>query len=237
MGKCSILATLLLSLSLIGSSAMAVPKLQTYITGSDYYYNYSGDEDSWVTTSGNFDLKVVGYWDPMVPTTTSGLDSEMLAFRPDYDYMEVYVVVNVPTGQSGTVWINGVEINTFYNYGDAGLASAAPSWYNKTMLPSIHNFNFYRVGEMDNLRANAWHYDEGIIHEQGWGDEALLDVVVRGFEFANFDAIGIDSYGKRYVSPNSHDASYFATPEPGTLSLLGLGLLGIAPLLRRKKNS
>ena len=237
MKKVASFAGVLLVVALFAGSAVAVPKLQTYIMGSDYYYNYAPeDEDSWITTSDNFDLKVVGYWHTLDETAID-LDQSLLKAPPAYDYMDVFVVVNVPTGQAGTIWINGVEINTFFNYGDPGLDAAAPSWYLKTMLPSIKNFNFYDVGRVNNTLANAWHYEEGWIHEPGWGDEMILDVVVSGFAYVNFDAIGIDANGKRYVSPNSHDSSRFAVPEPGTLSLLGLGLLGITPLLRKKKKA
>ncbi|MBN2184720.1 MAG: choice-of-anchor N protein [Candidatus Krumholzibacteriota bacterium] len=235
MKKILLLTVAVLAGSLIADSASAVPRLQTYITGSDYYANYAlEDEDSWISTSANFELKVVGYWETL-PEVTPSID--LVTSPPAYDYMDVFVVINTPTGQSGTVWINGIEINTFYNYGDPGLAAAAPDWYVKTMLPSIKNFNFYDAGRINNSMAKAWHYEEGWIHEPGWGDEVLLDIVVSGFDYVNFDAIGMDSNGKCYVSPNSHDSSCFAVPEPGTLSLLGLGLLGITPLLRKKKKT
>ncbi len=238
MKKKLLAATMVLTVAFAAVDASAVPSLQTYIMGSDYYANYSPrDEDSWVITSNDFELKVVGYWNPPLPQVSPSQSLDMVTAPPEYDYMDVFVVVNTPTGQSGTIWINGVEINTFYNYGDPGLAAAAPSWYVKTLLPSIENFNFYDVGRIDNSLPNAWNYDHGIIHEQGWGDEVLLDVVVSGFDYVNFDAVGIDSEGICHVSPNSHDSSFFAVPEPGTLSLLGLGLLGITPLLRKKKRT
>lgn len=236
MKRFKVLTLAILVLAMACGSALAVPKLQTYIVDSDYHYNFNAyDEDSWISTGREFDLKVVGYWEPFRDdiNTVDGM-VDMVKALPSYDYLDTYIVINVPTGQAGTIWINGVEINTFYNYGDAGLASVAPSWYTKDMLPSIRNFNFYDSGRIGNQAPNAWHYDHGMIYEPGWGDEILMNVVVRGFDMANFDAIGIDSRGKRYVSPNSHDGT-FATPEPGTLSLLGLGLLGIAPLLRKKK--
>ncbi|HSG28425.1 MAG TPA: choice-of-anchor N protein [Candidatus Krumholzibacterium sp.] len=238
MMKMKVLALTLALAVLLGGSALAVPRLQTYIVDSDYYgYFQHVEEDVWVTTARDFDLKVVGYWGAAgddaskLGTDVNNLYKSSIA----YDQIETWIVVSVPTGQSGTVWINGVEIDGFYNYGDPGLTATAPSWYTKTMLPSLKNYGFYRAGTIDNANANAWHYDHGIIHEPGWGDEILMDVVVSGFEWTHFDAIGVDSYGRTYVAPNSHDSSFFSTPEPGTLSLLGLGLLGVVPVLRRKK--
>ncbi len=234
----TILTLAILMTALLSGSAVAVPRLQTYIVDSEFYHYFQHvEEDVWVTTARNFDLKVVGYWAPAsiddskLTSTFDALKSPMA-----YDYLDTYLVVSVPTGQSGTVWINGVEINSFYNYGDAGLAGSAPSWHTNTLLPSLKNFNYYHVGAIDNADVNAWHYDHGMIYEPGWGDEAVFDVVVSGFDWTHFDAIGMDSFGRIHKAPNSHDASYFATPEPGTLTLLGLGLLGIAPLLRKKKN-
>jgi hypothetical protein len=88
---------------------------------------------------------------------------------------------------------------------------------------------------VDNNQVNAYHYGYGYIGKPGWGDEILLDVVVRGFDWAHFDAIGVDACGRTFTNSPCHDSSYHATPEPSTLSLLGLGLLGIAPLLRRRR--
>ncbi|MBU8923488.1 MAG: choice-of-anchor N protein [Bacteroidales bacterium] len=239
MKKMTILTLTIMMTGLLAGSALAVPRLQTYIVDSEFYGNFQHvEEDVWVTTARNFDLKVVGYWasadidDSKLTNSFDVLKSPMA-----YDQMDTYLVISVPTGQSGTVWINGVEINSFYNYGDPGLAGSAPSWYTKTLLPSLKNYNFYHAGSLDNDDVNAWHYDHGIIHEPGWGDEMLFDFVVSGFDWTHVDAVGRDSFGKLHKAPHSHDSSYFATPEPGTLSLLGLGLLGIAPLLRKKKSN
>ena len=96
----------ILAAVLIAGSASAVPMLQTYITGSDYYANYSPiDEDSWVITSNDFELKVVGYWKTLPePDLYLGESLDMAVTPLEYDYMDVFVVVNTPTGQSGTIW-------------------------------------------------------------------------------------------------------------------------------------
>jgi hypothetical protein len=62
-----------------------------------------------------------------------------------------------------------------------------------------------------------------------------FDIVVEGFDWVNFGAVGINSKGQRFTNMSHYDSNYFTTPEPGTLSLLGLGLLGIAPFIKRKK--
>jgi hypothetical protein len=107
------------------------------------------------------------------------------------------------------------------------------------MPAAVGRFGFQSVGRIDNDQVNAYEYSHNGIGNPGWGDELLLNIVVSGYSWAHFDAQGVDSYGRTYTNPYSRDASYYgscATPEPGTLSLLGLGLLGMIPILRRKRD-
>lgn len=242
MKKLNLPALAIMTVMVLAGSAAAVPRLQTYIVDSGYSDSYGLlDQSSWLTHSQEFDLKVVGYWREAstVSTFNGGKDRPFEASSlPTYDYMDCYLAISVPTNQSGTVWVNGVEINTFYQYKDAALSSASPAWYLDYLMPNTFgDYNLHHVGTIDNDQIDAWHYDHGIIGTPGWGDEILMDVVVRGFDWTHFDAIGIDSRGTVYSSSYSHDSSYFATPEPGTLSLLGIGLLGLAPLMRKKKKN
>ncbi len=197
----------------------AVPRLQTYIVDSHYSIYDSG---SWLSNSSNFDLKVVGYW---AEGTSNTGERPMYQAAPSYDYMDCYLAMSVPRDQMGQIFVNGVEISAFNR------------WVNSIPTgTSIDGANsFLNIGRIDNSQINAHHYGFGRAFSPGWGDEITLNVVVRGFEWANFDAIGIDSQGNTFTNSQFHNSSFNATPEPSTLSLLGLGLLGIAPLLRRKK--
>jgi len=218
--------------------ALAAPRLQTYIVDSKYHYNYNRfDRFSWVTNSKQFDLKVVGYWGADQSQMGSGSLGRDMLRSPAYDYMDCHLAMSVPTGQSGAIYVNGVEITAFNSYWNAVPAGASPSWTLPISSPGNYfsRYNFHEIGRIDNSRVNAWHYGHGRIYNPGWGDEILLNVVVRGFDWAHFGAIGVDSRGRTFTNSPSHDSSYHATPEPSTLSLLGLGLLGIAPLLRKKK--
>ena len=216
------------------SSAIAVPRLQTYIVGSSYYYNYNiMDRDSWVTNNEYFDVKVVGYWKP----AGSAVGALSAKAPPAYNFMDTYLAISVPDNESGRIWINGVEVTSFSEYSRAVPNGVRPGWQLPLSRPSIFGkFNFTGIGRLDNDQMNAYNYDHGMIHEPGWGDEILLNIVVNGYSWAHFDAVGVDAAGRTYTNPGSHDAGYFATPEPGTLSLLGIGLLGMVPLLRRKRN-
>jgi hypothetical protein len=215
--------TVVLMLSFAGA-AMAVPKLQTYIVGSGYHTSYNWlDRYSWVTNNQEFDLKIVASWGT--------------GAMPAYDYMNIYAAIAVPFWQSGSVWINGVEITAFQSYYSALPSGVTPSWYLPISLPNLlGKYNFQGVGTIDNDQMGAMNYDHGSITGPAWGDEILLDVVVRGFDWTHFDAVGVNSQGRTFTNYPDNDASYFATPEPGTLGLLGIGLLGIVPLLKRRNS-
>jgi len=215
----------------------AVPKLQTYIVDSRYsIYHAPLDFCTWVSNSNSFDLKVVGYWGETMCSDRSSTTGFTAPSAPSYDYMDCYLAMSVPRNQMGQIFVNGVEISAFERWFSAIPSGTSPSMAIPLSGPSFGaRYSFLDIGSINNSQQNASHYGFGRIYSPGWGDEITLNVVVRGFEWAHFDAIGIDSYGHTITNSQFHDSSYYATPEPSTLSLLGLGLLGIIPILRRNK--
>jgi len=200
----------------------AVPRLQNYIVGSTYTNDFMGDEDTWLTTESKFQLKTVATWNNGAPTQ-----------------MDTWLVIGTLEGESGSIYVNGTEL-TGFNQAPVevpeGLLNHDPA---KKM-----NLRYYYLGEADNSQQGVYHYDgeEGITFmDKKYGEEFMTNIEVVGFSHVHFDALG-DEDGRIHASPFSHDASAGGPPdnpipEPGTLSLLGAGLLGLVPFMRRRSKS
>ena len=224
------LLTVLIASLIIGYAipSVAVPRLQSYIWNASYLSDGIPDQGTWVTSHDNFFVTTAAYWKEFEVS-----DLYTYGARPAYDYMDCYLRIGVPRGETGSILINGIAVNSLASTPPPSLATLA---LGEAGLGDI-DYRYVRFGRMSNCYVGAVHFDHGIIHQPGWGSMRSAFVSVSGYSSVLFDATGLDSFGRSYINPETHDARYYATPEPGTLSLLGLGLLGAVPLLRRKRSA
>uniref|UniRef100_C6E4A8 Ice-binding protein C-terminal domain-containing protein n=1 Tax=Geobacter sp. (strain M21) TaxID=443144 RepID=C6E4A8_GEOSM len=222
-----LISATVLALSLIATQAFAIPELQLYIPGASYV---DGD-DTWVISSNTFELWVIG-------NAEKGPISG------------VYLAAAYTTGESGEIKITptggSTPLATAFSGGDgtkpllgdgSDLTPHAPwgagtSWYS------------YLLGDFTSSADTIYDYTPGI-SGQGYGQINKYDVDITGYASGlHFDAYdhyesGNHSNYKYIFAPNSHDAENGANPvpEPGTVVLLGAGLLSLAIYGKRRRNS
>lgn len=209
----------------LAAKTMALPNLQINIV--DGVYDNDPNEQSIVTNASSFTLQALG------------LGSTIGAGAIAYFSISIVDSVQGSPGDYTGITVNGSSLN--FNWGtppsdvyknqDLPSHSIYDSWYAEIA------FTFGAVGN-----GNIWNIQGGTGSADGSINDFLVDLT--GFWASNPDATGIhfDLYTKNpdgsidKFAPFSHDGTATApVPEPATLTLLGIGLVGLVGSAARRK--
>lgn len=223
---------LVLFIIVLTPDVFAIPTLQVYIEGSVYY---GSPEESWITTSSSFRLWVLG------DVESYGTIADVkLAFA--YPTNEQGGSVTITPTTTSMITDPSVPINPYGPvYGSDG---TVPSLGDGSPLPAhgIYgpgtSWTSYRLGDFTLTDSPIGDYIFSVPTTfSSSGQVNVYDVSVSGYSWVHFDAFDHIVVGQNHANykfaPFSHDAG--VVPEPTSFMLLGLGLLGIAGLKRKKK--
>lgn len=216
--------------------AYALPLLQLYIEGSDYH----SETESWVTASSDFILWVLG---DVKEKKGSGFTI--------HEILDVQLAVAFPSNESGTIELipTTATSGSLPSPGDASTPSSPifldsgvgnqPTMSDGRLLPAhgIYgpgiSWESYLLGDFTLTDSPIGDYasaacPDGLCTYPDLGQINAYIVKINGYSRVHFDTFdSIEGANHSRFAPFSHDAEG-VTPEPGTLSLLGLGLLGLA---------
>ncbi len=212
--------------------AYAVPDLQLFIDGATYDWG----TQTWITTSGEFDLYVISANNSKTDVIVS------MAIAPNDNPADVELDITGPYSKLSQ-WTDGYAPidyvpDSWNGHSDLPRHGIYPTWYREMHTGDYGTIQ--NVGDVQpNQYGNFWNPASGEGNANRRGQ-------VKSFHFATggiFTGIHFDAYTYNRdgsidkFAPFSHDAGMNVVPEPATIALMGVGLMGIglAAFKRRKR--
>lgn len=228
----SLIAGLALAMTTaIAPSAQAIPALQLYCPDAIY----DTVLDTWVINDTSFELWVVGDVGSVGTISDVYLAASMYGAAGGVSLTPAYTEVAAPAHLATTPGYDGLLNHDEYKNADGHM--------------------FWSLGNMTSTSSDIWDFGSSFDPlnmgpAQSTGTIFKISVHVTGWDWVHFDAFDHyvaengASFKTFYVNaPNSHDATGGSdgggggeAPEPGSVWLLGAGLLGTVLLRRRQAN-
>jgi hypothetical protein len=217
---------------LFSSTAFAIPGIQLFIAGG----HYDTHSRTWEITGNSFDLYVVSAnqsrADIIVSMALGSHDNPA-----DLDLTFAGNEIQSSSFVRGYAPIDNFPEQYDGDYIDLHPHNVYPTWFTE-MHTGPYDMS-QQVGDVRplNYTGDFWNPSTGEGTTGALGQARVFHVETGGvYSYIHFDAYTLNTDGSinEYAS-FSRDAQANYAPEPGTVSLLGMGLLGLGAYIRRKK--
>lgn len=221
MKKQEVYCALIAVLAIFCQSVTAVPTLQVYTDGLGAG-DQGADQDTWFTNDNPFTITVVG------------------AFTDSIVKLEqVTLLVSVPEGESGTIYVDGTPLSPTYDSKSAITPPPGGASFNNHYPTGDSTSDFmtylvaasWSIGDATTQNAPDYNADNGVI---GTSNTPALEtdlLITRvGYTQVHIDVFALarkseTDAGKWKINPASHDVTGTPAPSAIVLGCIGIGLV------------